>query len=131
MTATANTTRARLKADVRPFRPVAVQLLKMAGDPSAPFGKLAALVQTDPVLAMELLKMANSPLFRRRVEIESVLQAIVFLGSDMVSSLVLTAITGMLRFVTWWYLSGKLTDYEYPEEKVREALKHLPEVAIP
>jgi len=26
------------------------------------------------------------------------------------------------------YLSGKLVDYEYPEEKVKEALKHLPEV---
>jgi tryptophan synthase beta chain len=26
------------------------------------------------------------------------------------------------------YLSGKLQDYEYPEEKVREALTHLPEI---
>jgi len=26
------------------------------------------------------------------------------------------------------YLSGKLEDYEYPEEKVKEALKHLPQV---
>jgi len=26
------------------------------------------------------------------------------------------------------YLAGKLVDYEYPEEKVKEALKHLPEV---
>lgn len=29
------------------------------------------------------------------------------------------------------FLSGKLSDYEYPEEKVAEALKHLPEVALP
>jgi tryptophan synthase beta chain len=26
------------------------------------------------------------------------------------------------------YLSGKLTDYAYPEDMVREALKELPEV---
>ena len=26
------------------------------------------------------------------------------------------------------YLAGKLQDYEYPEEKVREALTHLPKV---
>jgi tryptophan synthase beta chain len=26
------------------------------------------------------------------------------------------------------YLAGKLQDYEYPEEKVQEALKHLPKV---
>jgi len=28
------------------------------------------------------------------------------------------------------YLSGKLEDYAYPEEKVKEALKHLPEVPV-
>lgn len=29
------------------------------------------------------------------------------------------------------YLQGKLQDYEYPEEKVEEAMKHLPEVSLP
>ncbi len=29
------------------------------------------------------------------------------------------------------YLSGRLVDYEYPEDKVKEALKDLPEVACP
>ena len=27
------------------------------------------------------------------------------------------------------YLAGRLQDYEYPEEKVKEALYHLPEVS--
>ena len=27
------------------------------------------------------------------------------------------------------YLSGKLQDYAYPDEKIREALKHLPQVS--
>ncbi|MGA2114427.1 MAG: HDOD domain-containing protein [Bryobacteraceae bacterium] len=90
MTTAASATCARLKAQVRPFRPVAAQLLRMVGDLSIPFRKIAALVQTDPVLSMELLKIANSPLFPGRVEIVSVLQAIAFIGSDMVSSLVAT-----------------------------------------
>jgi HD-like signal output (HDOD) protein len=90
MTTLATTTCARLKAQVRPFRPVALQLLRMMGDPSIPFGKVADLVQTDPVLSMELLRIANSPLFAVRMEITRVLQAIVFLGSDMVSALVVT-----------------------------------------
>jgi HD-like signal output (HDOD) protein len=90
MTAVASATCARLKAEVRPFRPVALQLLRMVGDPDVAFGKVAGLVQTDPVLSMELLKIANSPLFSVRIEIGSVLQAIMFLGSDMVSALVLT-----------------------------------------
>jgi len=90
MTAVANETCARLKAEVHPFRPVALQLLRMIGDPAVGFGRVASLVQTDPVLSMELLKIANSPLFPARVPIGSVLQAIVFLGCDRVSALVLT-----------------------------------------
>ncbi len=90
MTTSASTTCARLKAEVRPFRPVAVQLLRMVANPTVAFGKVAGLVQTDAVMSMELLRIANSPLFQMRMEITSVLQAIVFLGSDMVSALVLT-----------------------------------------
>jgi HD-like signal output (HDOD) protein len=86
----ANTTCAYLKTHVRPFRPVAVQLLRMVRDPSADFRKVANLIQTDSVLSMELLKIANSPILPARMEIKSVLQAIVFLGSNMVSGLVLT-----------------------------------------
>ena len=90
MTTAATATCARLKAEVRPFRPVAVQLLRMVGNSSVPFGKIASLVQTDSVLSMELLKVANSPLFPVRFEIVSVLQAIAFIGSDMVGALVAT-----------------------------------------
>jgi len=28
------------------------------------------------------------------------------------------------------YFAGKLTDYEYPAEKVKESLSHLPKVAV-
>jgi HD-like signal output (HDOD) protein len=90
MTTVASATCARLKAEVRPFRPVALRLLRMMGDPSVEFAKVAGLIQTDPVLSMELLKIANSSLFPARIEINSVLQAIVFLGSDTVSALALT-----------------------------------------
>jgi putative nucleotidyltransferase with HDIG domain len=90
MTPVGSSTRAQLKAEVRPFRPVAVELLRMVGDPTVSFGKVAGLVQTDPILSMELLKIANSPLFPVRFEIVSVMQAIAFIGSDMVSALVAT-----------------------------------------
>jgi len=62
----------------------------MVGDSSVPFGQVADLLQTDPVLSTDLLRIANSPMFPSRFEISSVLRAIVFLGSDMVSALVLT-----------------------------------------
>lgn len=81
---------ARLLAELPPFRQVAVQLLKMVGNPSVSFGQVAALLRTDSVLTAELLRAANSPLFTVRQEITSALQAIVFLGLDMVSALVAT-----------------------------------------
>ncbi len=28
------------------------------------------------------------------------------------------------------YLSGKLVDFEYPDEKIRESLKKLPEIKV-
>jgi len=81
---------ARLLAGLPPFRPVAVQLLRMVGNPSVPFGQVASLLKTDSILTAELLRAANSPLFTVRQEITNVLQAIVFLGLDMVSALVAT-----------------------------------------
>jgi HD-like signal output (HDOD) protein len=91
MTTVAGTTCRRLIIEVRPFRPVALQLLRMVGDPSIPFGQVADLLQTDPVVSADLLRIANSSLFPSRMEISSVLRAIAFLGSDMVSALVLTS----------------------------------------
>jgi tryptophan synthase beta chain len=29
------------------------------------------------------------------------------------------------------YLNGELEDYEYPMEAVKEAMQHLPQVALP
>ena len=82
--------RTRLLKELPPFRAVAVQLLRTVGDPSVSFAKVAALMRTDAVLTAELLRAANSPLFSVRQEIGTVLQAIVFLGLDMVSALVAT-----------------------------------------
>jgi HD-like signal output (HDOD) protein len=63
----------------------------MAGEPSAPFAEIANLLRTDSVLTLELLRLANSPLFCCRREISSVYHAIAFLGLDLVRSLAVTA----------------------------------------
>jgi HD-like signal output (HDOD) protein len=91
MTTTAAATRRRLETEIPPFRHVAIQLLREVGEPSASFGQIANLLKTDSVLTLELLRVANSPLFCRRREITSVLHAIAFLGLDLVRSLAVTA----------------------------------------
>jgi HD-like signal output (HDOD) protein len=98
MTITAAATRHRLETEIPPFRHVALQLLRKAGDAAASFGEIASLLKTDSVLTLELLRVANSPLFCGRREITSVFHAIAFLGLDLVRSLAVTAaLRGMAR----------------------------------
>jgi HD-like signal output (HDOD) protein len=63
----------------------------MAGGASTSFADIANLLRTDSVLTLELLRVANSPLFCCRREITSVYHAIAFLGLDLVRSLAVTA----------------------------------------
>ena len=76
--------RSRLLAEVPPFHPVAVRLLKLVGDPSVSLGQIVAMVRTDSVFTGEVLRLANSPLFGSRGEIKNVLQALAFLGLNRV-----------------------------------------------
>ena len=64
--------RHRLEEEVPPFRPVAVQLLHLAGDPTVSMGRIVNLLRTDPLLTVGLLRVANSPLFGSRREISDV-----------------------------------------------------------
>lgn len=86
----------RLREEIPPFRQVAVQLLHLAGDPTASTADIVRLLRTDPVLTMGLLRVANSPLFAARYEITDVHQAVTYLGVDLVRSLAMTAALGGL-----------------------------------
>jgi putative nucleotidyltransferase with HDIG domain len=65
--------------------------LNLAGDPTASVAHIGNVLRTDPVLTMELLRVANSPLFAARHEITNVQQAVTYLGLDLVRSLAVTA----------------------------------------
>ena len=83
--------RHRLEAEVPPFRPVAVQLLHLAGDPTVSMRRIVDLLRTDPVLTGGLLRVANSPLYASRREISDVQHAVTYLGLDVIRSLAVTA----------------------------------------
>jgi len=82
--------RARLLKEVPPFRPVAVQLLNLVSDTSQPLARVVTLLRTDAVLTAEVLRLANSPLLACRSEIKNILQALAFLGTERVNSLIIT-----------------------------------------
>lgn len=67
---------------------VALHVREVVDDPDASARQLADIITTDAALSARLLKVANSPLYRGRVAIESVQMAVSRLGLSMVRNLV-------------------------------------------
>ena len=67
---------------------VALQVREVVDDPDATAKQLADIITTDAALSARLLKVANSPLYRGRVAIESVQMAVSRLGLSLVRNLV-------------------------------------------
>ena len=56
------------------------QALVMARDPEASFGGIAGVLEADPALTAQLLKLANSPMFSGAVPVSGLRQALVRIG---------------------------------------------------
>lgn len=67
---------------------VALQVRDVVEDPDVTAQALAEIITTDAALSARLLKVANSPLYRGRVSVESVQMAVSRLGLTMVRNLV-------------------------------------------
>jgi HD-like signal output (HDOD) protein len=76
-----------------PRRPTLMpQLLRAMDDPSSATDKLSRIIAHDPVLASDVLRLANSALYRTSpAPIETIQRAIVVLGVDALRGLVATA----------------------------------------
>jgi len=78
-------------ADVRPFRPVAIQLLRLIGDPLVGLDRIVSLLRADPIISAQVLRLANSPLLACRAEVKSILHALSLLGLDRLNVFIMTA----------------------------------------
>jgi HD-like signal output (HDOD) protein len=76
-----------------PRRPTLMpQLLRAVEDPGAATEKLSRMIAHDPVLASDVLRLANSAMYRTSpAPIETIQRAIVVLGADALRGLVATA----------------------------------------
>ncbi|MDD3323747.1 MAG: HDOD domain-containing protein [Sulfurospirillaceae bacterium] len=63
------------------------QISALCSNPNASVEQLAKIVEEDPMLVANLLKVANSPLYSFRREIKSVLQAVALFGMSTTRSL--------------------------------------------
>jgi len=73
------------------FSPVAIRLMGLVADQNVSFKEVAKLIALDPALSGETLRLANSGLYSRRQEIQSVLHAIAIVGLDRITQMAVTA----------------------------------------
>jgi len=67
---------------------VASKLLEILQQDDIDVNEIVRLVESDPVISMKTLKMANSPLFQVRADVVNLSQAIQILGTKRVSDIV-------------------------------------------
>lgn len=84
--------KARL-ARIPAFPPIVLRLLNLLSRTDVDIRDLVALVSSDPAFSAQLLRVANSPLFGFRAQIDSLQSALVVLGLRRVRALTMTVAT--------------------------------------
>lgn len=83
-----------------PLMPKTVrQAIDLTRDPNSSFVGLSTIIETDPPLSGQLLKLANSPLFGGMNRVGSLKQALIRVGLDGVRELLLVASTSRILVV--------------------------------
>ncbi len=73
-----------------PFPRVAIQVMQLASRDNTTMLEMSALISAEPAFSAEVLLLANSPLYARRVRVGSILQAIALLGTQNLKGICLT-----------------------------------------
>lgn len=74
-------------------------LTEAASDPDIGLADVAAIIQDDPAMSIRVLQLVNSAYFGRTQRVASILQAVNYLGLELVKGLVLSAhVFASLRF---------------------------------
>lgn len=68
---------------------VASKVLSLLEDDDVNIRSLSTLIETDPALTLKVLRVANSPLYATRSEVNSINQAIINLGLNRLTNIVL------------------------------------------
>ena len=99
---------------------VAVQILKLASDPSASLEDMARVLEADPALAAQILRVCNSASYCRGQEVTSLKQATSTLGSKSISIIALS-FSLKSAIANWQHESG-LSDEDLWKHSVATAV---------
>lgn len=91
---------------------VALELSRLSKDPNVPFPRIRALIESEPLLAAQLLRRAQSTFYSRGQPISSLEQAMTRLGLSTLSGLFLQAALTAKVF--------RAPGYERPMEAIRK-----------
>lgn len=100
---------------------VALQVREVVDDPDATAKQLADIITTDAALSARLLKVANSPLYRGRAQIDSIQMAVSRLGLTMVRNLVTSLVMEQMFQATSNRLDKRLRELWEQSTKVAAA----------
>jgi putative nucleotidyltransferase with HDIG domain len=73
---------------------IAMRVNQIADDPHSTAEDMGKVVAQDPALSVRMLKIANSPIYGLRKEIDTITRAVALLGLDEIRNLVLTTTVG-------------------------------------
>lgn len=82
-----------LLARIPAFPPIVLRLLDLLARDDVEIRELVALISSDPAFSAQILRVANSPLFGFRSQIDSLQSALVVLGLRRIRSLSMTVAT--------------------------------------
>jgi HD-like signal output (HDOD) protein len=88
-----NADRKALLARIPAFPPIVLRLLDLLARDNVQIRELVALISSDPAFSAQILRVANSPLFGFRSQIDSIQSALIVLGLRRVRSLCMTVAT--------------------------------------
>ena len=69
--------------------PVAARILKLLENDNVDMRDISKVIEADAPLTLKLLRVANSPLYATRIEVNSIQQAIITLGLNRLTNIVL------------------------------------------
>ncbi|HCY84850.1 MAG TPA: signal transduction protein, partial [Desulfobacteraceae bacterium] len=67
---------------------IAVRLTRMISDDSSSLQEFEEVIRLDPTLVLRLLKIVNSPFYALSTEVESIAEAVAFLGMDNLRNMI-------------------------------------------
>jgi len=77
--------------DLPVFNPVALELLQLLADPDTEIHDVIGIINKDPALSLQILRMANSPAYAGRYKSETIKDAVKRLGVKQITNLAMAA----------------------------------------